>query len=341
MVDFRAMGNRLVFVVGNSRSGTTMLARMLGLHPDVHTFQELHFFEELWTPGDESRALTRDEALRLAGRLLHNARDWYHKPYDAEKYRTAATAIVKGMVLPLRAHQVFEAVVEQEAVAAGAAVGCEQTPRNVFYIDEIKRLFPEAQIVALVRDPLDVLLSQRNWWKRRSRGSGSIPLKTTVRQWVDYHPITTSLLWRGGVRAADAHAGEPSVHSLRFEDLVRDPRQTLAPVLDALGLLFDDRMLEVPRQSSSNAANRGGTGVDPSVSGRGVESLSAAEIWVSQKLTGTLARAHGYVLEPVSPRPWELAWCLLSWPLKMAAAFALNVGRTRNVVTSIRRRLAL
>ena len=39
-----------LFVVGNSRSGTTMFARMLGRHPSVHTVSELHFYEELWLP---------------------------------------------------------------------------------------------------------------------------------------------------------------------------------------------------------------------------------------------------------------------------------------------------
>ena len=36
-----------VFIVGNSRSGTTMLSRVFGNHPEVHTFNELHFFGNL------------------------------------------------------------------------------------------------------------------------------------------------------------------------------------------------------------------------------------------------------------------------------------------------------
>jgi len=36
-----------IFIVGNSRSGTTMLARILGNHDNVFTFHEIHFFEQL------------------------------------------------------------------------------------------------------------------------------------------------------------------------------------------------------------------------------------------------------------------------------------------------------
>ena len=45
----------MVFVVGNSRSGTTMMGRILGNHPDVYTFGELHFFGQLWSPAVSSK----------------------------------------------------------------------------------------------------------------------------------------------------------------------------------------------------------------------------------------------------------------------------------------------
>ena len=38
-----------IFVVGSSRSGTTMMGRILGNHSDVFTFKELHFFGTIWT----------------------------------------------------------------------------------------------------------------------------------------------------------------------------------------------------------------------------------------------------------------------------------------------------
>lgn len=41
------LDNLGIFIVGNSRSGTTMMGRILGNHTDVFTFHELHFFEQL------------------------------------------------------------------------------------------------------------------------------------------------------------------------------------------------------------------------------------------------------------------------------------------------------
>ena len=59
-----------IFVVGNSRSGTTMMGRILGNHSDVVTFKELHFFGQLWTSGDKNNQLNRKESVKLFSRLL-------------------------------------------------------------------------------------------------------------------------------------------------------------------------------------------------------------------------------------------------------------------------------
>lgn len=51
-----------IFIVGNSRSGTTMLGRILGLHGKVHTLEELHFFDhKIFSALSSSRGLEGEE----------------------------------------------------------------------------------------------------------------------------------------------------------------------------------------------------------------------------------------------------------------------------------------
>lgn len=38
-----------IFIIGNSRSGTTLMGSILGLKREVFTFKELHFFSYLWS----------------------------------------------------------------------------------------------------------------------------------------------------------------------------------------------------------------------------------------------------------------------------------------------------
>lgn len=317
-----------------------MLARMLGVHSGIFTFRELHFFEELWRPGDEHEELEPSQAESIADRLLHNHRQWYLSPYRPGRYLDDARVAVAGAPAQPKAHEVFDAVLSQEAARNGKGVACEQTPRNVFYIPEILRLYPDAVVVAVVRDPRDVLLSQRNWWRRRFRGSNDTPWATTARRWADYHPVTMTLLWRGGVRAADRQRGDQRVLVVRFEDILDDPRRVLESILDRLGLSFEPAMVDVPRTSSSNAADRDEAGVDPSVAGRWRTELTRTEIWISQRLTRAERERHGYATDAVSPSASGLLWAFASLPLKSGLALAFNTGRNRDLVGSVRRRLA-
>ena len=58
-----------IFVVGSSRSGTTMMGRILGNHSDVFTFKELHFFGTIWT-NNSNQDLNRKKQIDLLSRLL-------------------------------------------------------------------------------------------------------------------------------------------------------------------------------------------------------------------------------------------------------------------------------
>jgi omega-hydroxy-beta-dihydromenaquinone-9 sulfotransferase len=329
---------RRVFIVGNSRSGTTMLAHMLGRHSAMFTFQELHFAEELWLPGKQD-ALAADDAEALADRLLHNQRAWYHTTYSPGQHRDVAREIVLELPEPLTATGVFAAVLAHETEAAGKQIAVEQTPRNVFYLRQLLERLPDSRAVVLTRDSRDVLLSQKNWWRRRFRGTSDLPWRTTVRQWADYHPLTTSLIWRGGVRAGLGVSEHPGVTMVRFEDLVRDPEGVLTSLLGDLGLEFEESMLDVERISSSNSGDRAGVGVDPSVVGQFRKGLSSAEIWVNQRITASESAQLGY--EPVTVRPSAPALAVLAllWPIKLALAVALNAGRSRSLLTSVRKRL--
>src|SRR5215213_1932348 len=209
-----------IFVVGNSRSGTTMMGRVLGRHPDVFTLRETHFFEQLWSPADQERHISEVEAIPLASRLLRVQRDGYLNQGDPDRFYGEARGLITSMRHEvLTSAAVFKTLIILEANKNGKAIPCDHTPRNVFYLKEILELFPEGRVINLIRDPRNVLLSQKRKWKRRFLGAKNIPLKEAFRSWVNYHPITIAKLWNASVHAAEHYADDNRVYSLRFEDL--------------------------------------------------------------------------------------------------------------------------
>ncbi len=333
----------LVFVVGNSRSGTTMAGRILGSHPSIFTFRELHFFEQLWSPADGERRLSRAEAERLAARLLCIQREGYLNQGAPERfYEEAAELVASVKPETMTPARIFEAFLFYKAAGTGKAIPCDQTPRNVFYIGEILQLYPEARVVNMVRDPRDVLLSQKKKWKRRFLGARGIPLRESFRSWANYHPVTISRLWNSAVRAADSFSDDDRVYSLRFEDLLADPEGEVGRLCEFAGISFDKSMLDVPQIGSSSGLDRPerrGINQDRASSWqRG--GLSPTEIFLCQRITGVLMKQHGYVPAEITPNPLRLLWSVGTLPAKLALALLLNLRRMRNIKDTIRRRLS-
>jgi len=331
----------MIFVVGNSRSGTTMLGRVLGGHPEVFTFNELHFFEQLWNAGREPEPIGHKPAVTLAANLLTIQRDGYFAKRNPGAYLDEAGTLVDAIASPITPPRVFATFMENEAARHGKAIGCDQTPRNLYYLHELLELYPDARAVVIVRDPRDVLLSQKNRWKRRRLGAEGTPRFNALRTWAGYHPITISLLWRSGVRAGDRLADHGRLTPVRFEDLLAEPEKQVRMLCDRLDIPFDPAMLEVPRIGSSHETDRPTeTGLDPAAAGRWRHGgLTPTEIAVCQRIAGDGITRHGYDIEKVSPPLGSLVFCRLTWVLKSGLALVLNLRRSKSLVEALRRRL--
>src|SRR5690349_18111294 len=86
-----------IFVVGNSRSGTKMMGRILGNHEKIHAFPEMHFFEQLWSTREQGKILSEEESLKLAGLLLNISREGYFAKRHSEDFAAEAKSLVQSI----------------------------------------------------------------------------------------------------------------------------------------------------------------------------------------------------------------------------------------------------
>ncbi|GER80381.1 MAG: sulfotransferase [Anaerolineales bacterium] len=341
MTDTTAM-QKIIFVVGNSRSGTTMLGRVLGCSSDVLTFNELHFFEQMWTPSMPAGEISLEKAVHFTTRLLGIQREGYYAQVEPHKYRREAEALVSAQPGKLTAPQVFAAFLDYEAKRRGKTVACDQTPRNLFYIRELLAYYPNAYIVHIVRDPRDVLLSQKNRWLRRSYAQKKFPMRESVRYWVNYHPISISLLWESGIKAWERRKGLARVYSIRFEDLIEDPEKIIRAICQFLELEYSPAMLEVPQVGSSHGADRPERfGINKDIAGRWQRASRSetVDLVICQKITAKRMLEFGYPLAKFRFNPFYYLWVLMLWPVKALMAILVNLDKSRNIFAFIRRRL--
>ncbi len=333
----------MVFVVGNSRSGTTMMGRILGNHPTIFTFRELHFFEQLWSGEDGTSVLSKDEAIRLTARLLSVQREGYLTQKDPKRFFAEAGVIATSMEKEkIISTSVFEYFLRYESLINGKSIPCDQTPRNVFYIGEILKSYPGARIINMTRDPRDVLSSQKEKWRRHFLGAKNIPLKEAFRTYINYHPITISKLWNASQYAAERFSSEHQVYSVCFENLISDPGGTINRVCEFLGLGYLDNLLEIPQIGSSHKKDhpeQKGISREMAGSWERQRKLNSSEIFLCQKITKTSMGKHGYRDIPICPNPLLLIYYILQFPFKLIVAFFLNIKRMRNIKEVLRKRM--
>ena len=333
----------LLFVVGNPRSGTTMMGRILGNHPSIYTFNhEHHFFDKLWEPGDMNRKLTVSEAADLAARLmcfqyygLAALRD--HREFEADGRRfieSINTEVLNPTV-------VFEIFLRSTAAEKGKCIPCDQTPGYVYYLQEILNLFPEVKIINMVRDPRSVLHSQKNKWKRKFLGKKEWPVWFVFRTWMNYHPLSASKLWNAAVRHAYESKNDKRVYFTKFENVLEDPEKEVRKICDFIGVSYCDSMLEVPMIGSSLVPDKPDrTGIDKKRAyGWEGGGLNSAELFICQMITGNTMKRIGYKCIEVFPNPFRLIFYLLTFPVKLFLAILLQMKDIKDIRDAVKRRL--
>jgi hypothetical protein len=134
------------FIFGHARSGTTLLARLVRVHPKVHCNYQAHFF----TRQPLLEALVADEEVGL----------WLGRRSNRWNQGRDLSALV------LRAAADF--IMERDARTAGkGGPGCivgDKSPNSLLdgdAVHQMVKVYPEARLVFIVRDGRDAAVSHR------------------------------------------------------------------------------------------------------------------------------------------------------------------------------------
>ncbi len=174
-----------------------------------------------------------------------------------------------------------------------------------------------------------------------------MPLKETLRDWINYHPITISRIWHTAINAADKFADSDRVMSVYFEELLAQPEATVRQICDFVRIAYSEALLQVPQVGSSSGADKPAQlGINAARanswekgSGSGEPELSSAEIYLCEALNAPLMKKHNYPLVSRRPNPVRLAIDILSFPMKLTMALLCNLDRMKNIRETLKRRL--
>jgi hypothetical protein len=223
------------FIFGHARSGTTLLMRLIRLHPDVHCNYQAHFFTRqplLKSLVDTSEA---EEWLKRKSNRWNQGRD----------------------LSPLVLRAAADFILEREAARLGKQIVGDKSPSSTIHgqaVRDLHAVYPDAKLIYIVRDGRDVLLSERfRNFVEESKFLSAEDKRIIEDLRKDQTPFTSgrrSILTEAFIRrvasgwvrnlqeikAEGRRLFAENYHSLRYEDLLAHPFDELLKLWTFLGV---------------------------------------------------------------------------------------------------------
>ncbi|PEN09254.1 hypothetical protein CRI93_00555 [Longimonas halophila] len=311
-----------IFIVGASRSGTTMFRLMLNAHPSIAIPDELSYFSLLGTlPTPWNAPLGTDQYVDLVDRFLDQ-----NEPVLTGVDRTA----LRRAILMHPAHTIrtpYAVALDHWAAAQGKPIWGEKTPYNFFFVPELHDMFPEARFIHLVRDPRAAVHSM-NGFKR------CVP-----------NTVINATNWRAfmqqGATVLEATVPAHQRITIRFEDLTSNPDFVLQHLCAFLDVPFHSSMLSFHENSHQymhpvfetlGGAQTVTRPVNTATKARWTEEMAPADIATVEHICGPWLPIFSYERQ-TAPLSWterlrrlpDMAYCVLKrWQHRRARVHLMH-----------------
>jgi len=326
---------KYIFIVGSSRSGTTMISRVLNENKSIFSFQELHFFSQFYSNRKNDK-LDYKLSLEMLSTLFNRQEHGIFTNNTNKKFNTLASSLISEKV-NYSHFEIFRIFIDYILKQNDKKIACLQTPNNLFYIKDILEEYPNSMAINMVRDNRDVLLSQKNKWRRKFLGAKGIPLFESFRSMFNYHPITTSLVWNSSLRVTERFTNNQRFKVIRFEDFISSPIDKCKEICNFLSVEFHDKMLSVPNIGSSTKKDEHSLLIDSTKIYKWKKGgLNKAELFLAQYLSRYFMQKYQYEKMNFIFPPISLLFYFITFPITSFIAFCFNLGRISSVIDIIR-----
>jgi hypothetical protein len=318
------------FVVGNDRSGTTLLRLVLDRSDEAAVPPESMFLLD-FAPVRRRGGL---EDTERASRFL--AEVWAHPRVRLWGLAGGPPPVPAGLSHAEGYRFAVESPFRAYARREGKERFGDKTPAYLEAVDELLAVWPDARVVVLARDARAI-----------ARSIAKLPFGPN-------NPYAAAAWWARGIRTGlEAERRHPDqVLTVRYEDLVSEPEATVRRVCDHVRLGYNSEMLAIERAAPGKIVAEQAnwyTGVSKPIStaerDRWRTEMSEEDQRVVAAVAGAELRELGYEAaggETPVPRARALAYTAHDAALRAVHAFRLRIlqERGRELRYVVRRKLA-
>jgi hypothetical protein len=281
--------SRLILIISQPRSGSTLTQKLLSNNSSVDTVSEpwlLLPFLSIYKPDLINAKYNYSVALR-------GFFDYLNKKEAVDDFRDD----LKRLIL------------NQYKVSVSGQYFIDKTPRYYEILDEIFDLFPQAKFLILKRNPFASLLSMLKTWS-----GGKIDYSHVLRFHRDF--LTAPSLIQEFFNKYEAL---PNVRQIRYEDILENPSSKVKELYDWLEIPFDEDVLQIGKNNKVK-----GIFGDDVYKHEALENVKSGDssVWTEEVrsdrklsrffndyqdfLTADFIQAYGYESFRFKTRPWEL-----------------------------------
>jgi hypothetical protein len=233
------MQDRLVFLIGSPRSGSTLLSRVLGAHSAIFAPEEPHlitplahlgYFESVESaPYDP--IITRQAARALVASLPDGEAEYL------DALRAYTDAIYRGLF---------------DARGGDATLLLDKTPAYALSLDFLVRLYPAARYIVLTRHPIAVWSSFTDSF-----------LVGDDRVAHDHNPLLERYV---PAIARFMRTAKVPLHHVQYENLAQEPEESARNLCAFLGVEYESGMVDYGSSPGSPGSSTRGLGDPTTVS---------------------------------------------------------------------------
>ncbi len=231
-----------IYIIGNPRSGTSLLRLMLTSHPNINIPPECHFF--LWLE-DKYKNWTNQDPTDL---LLKDI-------FQSRKFETWGLNLEEmGEYLLSKKAKTYSEVVTGVYQFYGIKAGKEEIKiwgdKNKLWKEKLRTIlhyFPESKFIHLVRDGRDVACSFKELANRNLKSIYAPKLPSEIGEIAERWKLNVNF-----ITEFISELDERNVKVIRYEDLIFSTKATLVDISDFLKIEFDDSMLNYSVKSKTS-----------------------------------------------------------------------------------------
>ena len=223
------------FIVGAPRSGTTLLQSLVAAHSMYYSMPETSFFLSILP--------------RLG--ITYNCPDAELSPGDIDTIRSEfrymtgrnlPSLTLESDTIDVRA---FFRKIMQAFNSDNKPRWVEKTTNHARSMMAIRRFFPQARFVHIIRDPVDSVASMKSI-RPTSWSDCRITYISSYRE--------SARVWASCVEAALRYPEPEKVFHMHYEDLLAEPEKQLRRLFEFLGAPYEDGILETYARQAENGS---------------------------------------------------------------------------------------